>query len=275
MLRRSYRLAVAVALCAVPVAFSRPVAAQEKPPPPTEKPIPAPNPKIPAEVVKVLGDMVTAHKALERFSVTLDLRMKSPEGSMTAHSELSYAKPNRIAITAKRASKSPIGSRESSRTIVSDGKEIFGQDSSEPTQYRKTPALPGIENIGLGIRQSGGLYYPLFPLILTEADAKTGILPPVVDSAALQPDEKIDGVDVQVVKAQLPGPEGGKIILTFHIGKQDSLLRRLTVVTQQGEETTEIVESFTNIKANPTLSDAVFVYKPGPDRKLFTPPPKP
>lgn len=71
--------------------------------------------------------------------------------------------------------------------------------------------------------------------------------------------ETIDGVAVETVVATRKQPEGGEETLRFAIGREDHLLRQVTVTgTAKGLPFTRI-ETHSNVRVNPILPEAMFV----------------
>jgi outer membrane lipoprotein-sorting protein len=252
-------------LAAVLFTLTVPALAQEPPkaeqPP---KPGPAANPNVPANVSKAIADMAAAQQALNSYSATIDVTVKQGPMDATVRSDFAYAKPGKVYIAANDSV------RKATRTIISDGKDMYGIDTSDPKMYRKVTAQATPNNISLALRNSGGSTLGLLGLLIQDPDAKDKILPPTVSAAALKPDEKLDGMDVSVISADFPGPGTSKISLLLHVGKADNLLRRITLNVADGESKTTVIESFTNVKVNPTLPESRFVFTPGPDQKPYS-----
>jgi outer membrane lipoprotein-sorting protein len=246
------------------------VRAQEPPRP--APPVSAPAPNIPAPAAKVLDDMVAAYQALTSYSGTIDRSVKRPDGpTVSVRSEVALVKPVKIRVTSKISTKGKDGKSEHTRTLISDGTDMFGTASNEPTTYRKVAAQPAGKNLDLALHDSGGIYLPQLGLLFDNPKAKDLMLPPSAKDITLKK-EKLSGEEVHVITANQPAKEGAKITFKLYVSTKDNLLRRVSLIASDEEGTLEIVETYGNIVVNPTLPDSTFTFTPGPDQKLYTPP---
>jgi outer membrane lipoprotein-sorting protein len=213
--------------------------------------------------------MVAAYQALTSYSGTINRSVKRPDGpTVSVQSEVALVKPVKIRVTSKISMK---GQPDHTRTLISDGTDMFGTASNEPTTYRKVAAQPAGKNLDLALHDSGGIYLPQLGLLFDNPKAKELMLPPSAKDITLKK-EKLSGEEVHVITANQPAKEGAKITFKLYVGTKDNLLRRVSLIASDEEGTLEIVETYGNIVVNPTLPDSTFTFTPGPDQKLYTPP---
>jgi outer membrane lipoprotein-sorting protein/peroxiredoxin len=271
-----HRITLSVGLAAATVAafLALPVRAQETTAPPeTPKPAEAAKPadatpaaKIDPEAKKIIDKMTAAHQALTAYSGTLDFSAKQGERSQTSSSAFSFVRPNKINVRTT----SPTA--KGTRTIVSDGKQVYMTNSEDSKSYLKDAALPDERNIARALSQSGGGGTGLFLLLLTDPKASDKVLGPAVQSLELLPDSQMGSVDVKVVKAIMSQPP--KPVITFSIGKDDNLLRGITISAGEGGQGLFMEEKYSDVKANPTLADSTFTFTPPPGAKEEKPAPE-
>jgi len=79
---------------------------------------------------------------------------------------------------------------------------------------------------------------------------------------------KVDGVAMRTVVAGItfpagsPGPAGARTTVTFYIGSEDNLLRRVTHEYVSAKTRIGFLETHTNIRLDPDLPDSTFAFSP-------------
>ena len=161
-------------------------------------------------------------------------------------------------------------------TAISDGANLFTVSSRDPKTFQKQPAPAGKKALTQALSVSGGEGVGLFPILLADMDAAKKLLPPGVLSLERSADDVVGGVAVNVVvavfKQGIVTPK-----LTFAVGKEDNLLRRLSAV-MTGPDSKEIsfTETYTGITTDSTPDAAVaFTFTPPPGATLAEAPQEP
>jgi peroxiredoxin/outer membrane lipoprotein-sorting protein len=213
--------------------------------------------------------MALTHQALKSFSATLKFSVKQTdkihgEKTQNASSEISYILPNKV----QTFTTAPVGLDGKAPTlrVISDGKTLYALQSDKPNTYHSQPAAPDIKNIIAGLRMSG-VGTGLMGILLTEKQASNRILGPDTTLVEFAPDETIEGTACRVINAVLTPKQGAPLSLTFAYGKEDNLLRRVTISNITAESGFAATEIYANVKANPELSPTLFSYTPAPDAK--------
>ena len=253
-----------------------PVRAQETPAAPpapvSAAPAAADTPKSAdsAEARTVISQMVKAYKALNSYSGTLTFMVDETadkNGKVnTQKSQIVYQKPNK----ARATTKNPLNGNDI--MAVSNGTSLFQTVSADKGNYYKAPAPSDVRAIGqvIGAAKSGGA--GLFPVLISDPNAEKEVLPPGLLSLTKSPDGTVDGVAVDVLTATFGLTRDKPATLVFSIGKEDHLLRRLHF-EQPGEGGKNIIldETYSDVKANPTLPASTFVFTPAPGAKVIVP----
>jgi outer membrane lipoprotein-sorting protein/peroxiredoxin len=247
--------------------------AQQAPPAPSSPPPATAGGVVAPEARALLERMIAAHKALASLSATVEL--VAPEGpggtaaqQRTVRSQIAVVRPNKVRIT----SALPGGA---TAQVVSDGTSLFMSSSAEKT-YRKMPAGSGDAAVSNAFNAARGASLGLLGVLFSpKTDLKT-VLPGEPKTLSLAPDETVGGVPVDVVTAVVAG--GGaeqQFTLTFAAGKDDHLLRRLTLSGKQGDVPFTVTETYSDVKANPELPASTFAFTPPPGAKVAEAPAEP
>jgi outer membrane lipoprotein-sorting protein/peroxiredoxin len=216
--------------------------------------------------------MLAAYKTLSTFSATIEFVVpENPGGAATVRtvrSQVAVARPNKVRITASPSEKATL-------QVVSDGVSLFVASSEEKT-YRKTPATLGDGAVLSAFTAARGASLGLLGVLFSpKADLKT-VIPGPVQTLSRAPDETIGGTSVDVVTAVVAGGGAGQqVTLTFAVGKEDHLLRRLTLSGKRGDAPFTVTETYTDIKANPELPASTFAFTPPPGATLAQAPKEP
>jgi len=213
---------------------------------------------------ELMDQMVAAYKALDSYSAIVELAGMGAANLPKQRAIIAFKKPNRVNVQ--------VTTSTGTVKLVSNGTNLFVQVSDIKAEYVKTAAPSGemaIAQLLQSVRASGPGLTPLVagasPLEGMADDLK---------SVSVGPADTVDGVAVETVVGQLEaGPSKGTI--TFAIGRDDHLLRRVVLTSITGQRTVTLTETHTSVKANP--AGMAFIFTPPPGAKAvaqFTPPPR-
>ncbi|MDX1933544.1 MAG: DUF2092 domain-containing protein [Capsulimonadales bacterium] len=244
----------------------KPDPATVAPPLPSGPPAP-PEKKIDADAKKALDEMVKTYQDLKSLSGKMAFTVDRGTDKQSSSTVFTLARPNKVSIVATVPNPRDPKGAPVKRTIVSDGQQFFGFSSDQPKSYYKDKALPEPDNIARGMTFSGGAGSGLMPLLLTDPKAADKVLGPSVILVEFGPDEKVDNVDSRVINATLhenapTGSNANDILLSFAVGKEDSLLRRVTVTAKMPQGSLTMTESYSELKVNGDLAANTFAFTP-------------
>ncbi len=228
--------------------------------PPTAPPAIRSDSAIDAESMKVLERMAGAHRAAKSFSCRITARASTGEREEFSSATLRMQRPFRLEFI--------VGEGERRRSIVANGKERRIQRDGRTTTIRDVP--PG-RAISDALRASEFFMSPIFPLLAGAPDAFERILPGRAVRLGRGNDETLDGVRTMCVVADVETPSG-TARLTFSVGREDGLLRRLRIQARRGGSTMDLSELYTDIVVDGPMGEFPF----GPDSSPTTiPSPRP
>ncbi|HLK57091.1 MAG TPA: hypothetical protein VKU00_11030 [Chthonomonadaceae bacterium] len=205
----------------------------------------------------LLGEVRAATAALQTLTGNVSYQQKSGVGEIKYEGTFTLKRPNYAHIELGE----PIR-----RTIIQDGKTnwVLIRGAVDPSgkpqlQYVKRPADPS----GLTVAICQPITWFFHPAMLgTFAQPPKGAKPLEVTSK-LANNEKIDGVDYQVIELSVEKPVPA--VVRLYIG-QDKLLARW-VEDRKGAYPAVITYVLKNVKAGGTVNDRDFVYTPPKDAK--------
>jgi len=199
----------------------------------------------------LLAKMTAKYKGLTSYSADGSFVVKSAQNTVELTSKVAF-KAGKAAVT--------VTTPEGTSTRIFDGTTVFIAKSSEPKAYQKLAAKTPQAGISAALSQAD---IGLLPLLLTDPDVAGKVLPSNTTTAVVDPKgDTVDGVAVDVVTASM-GEGGGT--LRFDIGKEDGLLRRVTISEKKnGVEVNSLISTYRNIKINTALDDSQFVFTPAP-----------
>jgi outer membrane lipoprotein-sorting protein len=142
------------------------------------------------------------------------------------------------------------------QTIASDGKTVWILDK-ETNQYFKMPW-----NSGVVMGMTGLL--PVAAFFDSDMFGKGKL--PASAMRRYMGTKTVAGVPYRVVESRQE-----PVIMQVYIGP-DNLIRRSTILFKQGNQTTTMQASLTNMRINRPLANAVFAYKPPKTAKLYQQP---
>jgi outer membrane lipoprotein-sorting protein/peroxiredoxin len=245
------------------------VFAQDAAPAPPPAPTPTPSAaaatpgKIDPAARAVLEKMVAAHQGLKSYSATLEFTAKQGERTQARRSVIAFQKPGRVRVVTTDTVTGVV------TRVISDGADIFLASSAEPKRYRKQKAVAGLANIAASIGVGGGGGTGLLPLLTADPKALDRLVPSQTKSLTLGAGETVAGAPVDVVTAVVGGvgPDSDKAPqpkITVAVGKEDRLLRRVTIDVTGSGGGLALREVFTDVKADPVLETSRFTFTPEP-----------
>ncbi|MES2459734.1 MAG: redoxin family protein [Armatimonadota bacterium] len=210
----------------------------------------------------VLAKMAAKYSGLKSYSSDISFAIKNPQNSMEFTSKVAY-KSGKAAVT--------ITSPEGTSKRIFDGKTLFATKSSDPKTYQKLSPQSSMEGVQEALRQAD---IGLLALLLMDPNVGDKVLPSNATSTTVDPKgDTVDGVAVDVVTAVMGEGKGS---FRFNVGKEDGLLRRITISqAKDGVEVGSLTTTYRNIKVNPVLQDSQFVFKPAPGQTAQAAPKQP
>ncbi len=208
-------------------------------------------PDIDPQARALMDQMIAAYKGLKSYSGTAELVSTGVSDAIKQKATIAFQRPNQVDVE--------VTSAQGTAKLVCDGTTLFVRISEFKTQYIKN-AAPTSQTAIAGMLQSLGAAGPgLTPLV-----AGVDPLPPgeKLKSLTVGQPETLDGVPVETVIAR---PEAGlsEVTITLAIGRDDHLLRGLTLTETRNNDTITLAETHTNVKANPALTSFKFTPPPG------------
>lgn len=231
-----------------------------------------------AEVQPLVDKVAAAYRNVNALSFTLDMT----QANGTAKAKVVFKKPSMLSATIEREqSVNPKPADPTSKIeriqivnhLVSDGVSMYTDTSRDKTTYIKQPFTKFDDMIGM-LARSGGTGIGLLPILLVSPSAEKQIIPGKPSSLKKLADEKVDETACDVVEAVIPGGGGPASRFLFAFGKQDHLLRRLSIGTATDEKPT-VVETYSDVKLDPAVTTADFKYTPAAGAKAMDPPKAP
>ncbi|WP_309716105.1 DUF2092 domain-containing protein [Armatimonas sp.] len=197
---------------------------------------------------QLLNQMVAAHQALFAFSAQVKVEAVSDKSREVATATILYQKPNKARVEVTRSSGDKVLS-------VCDGINRLYMAS---ITKKKQKAESGEKALVETLSQANLFIAPVFLYLSSRAAPVRGLLPGTVKTMGFGTPLTMDGVAVEVVAADV-ATKDGEARITFTIGKDDRLLRRLMVQTSYQKENFTLAETYTNIQANPKVDKKSFV----------------
>ncbi len=233
--------------------------------------------------VKLLSQMYAAYTALKSFSCDMNVSLHGPSygpNGMTIDTvqdgRESYAiqKPYRVAIT--RTSQSGVSHS------VCDGKTLYvtttepnGEaahnppESALPGRYLKLPLQAVSANVAYNLSNFGGLGdwgHTGQQLFVPQALVGWDVMPPDLYDWKMGPTGQVNGEPVETVTLREGSTNDANYsIEILAISPADHLLRQVTTEFHQGTQPVQQeLDTFTDVKVNPSLPAALFVFTPSP-----------
>ena len=198
-----------------------------------------------------LDQMVAAHQALFSYSAQVKVEAINEKQRETATATLVYQKANKCRVEVSRSNGSKVLS-------VCDGtNRLF----TAPGSRRKVKAEPGEKALIESLSQANLLIAPVFLYLTSRLAPVKALLPGMAKTLGFGTPTSLDGVAVEVVAVDV-ATKDGEARLTFTIGKDDRLLRRLLVQTSFQGDVFTLGETYTSVKGNPKVDPKSFVLTP-------------
>src|SRR5207237_8517229 len=129
--------------------------------------------------------------------------------------------------------------------VVVDGANVYADSSRDKTTYLKHP-ITSFKDAISELARAGGAGVGLLPILLTDENAASRIVPGAPTSMRVGADETVGGDACDVVVALIGAGDYASRV-SFAIGKQDHLLRRVTLVRAMGSEKPAILATHSNV----------------------------
>jgi outer membrane lipoprotein-sorting protein/peroxiredoxin len=217
------------------------------------------------EVKALVGQVAAAYKSLNSFGATIETTSGSGEKAQKIVSTLVFQKPGKLSATIQHGS--------DTSHVVADGKNLYADSSTDKATYVKQP-VGTFSDIVQQLQRSQGAGIGLLPILLVSENAEQQLIPGPATKQEKGADETVDGVACDVLSAELGTAENGAKF-SFAFGKQDHLLRRLTIVPLKAGATDGITETYTGVTTTPAVTDATFSYTPPAGAKAVDRPAEP
>ena len=208
------------------------------------------------EVQTLLHDVATAYQNLSSFSMTFETVAKSPTVDRKFTTKLSVQKPTKLS--------AEITSGSARLRVVADGTNAYA-DRSNQQNYTKAPVTKLDDALRI-VAASGGSGLGLLPILLTSPQAEQRIIPIPNGAARILPEETVSNVVCVVLEVTGTAVQPR---YRFLVGKQDHLLRRVTV--ERPAPALPTTETYWDIDLNPVLKDSDFTYTPPPGAVAVSP----
>ncbi len=194
----------------------------------------------------LFAKVAASYRGLKSFSGTIDTT--DGDAAHQIRTVLQFSKPNQF--------KALIIAPGGKASIVSDGTNTFTTSSRLKGKYLKEPASSFGNCMGM-LREVGGGGVGLLPIALTAPDAELHLVPGKPESIKKAADATVGGEACIQISAITIGQKGKQSYIIF-ISKHDYLLRKLVVADAKPGSKPIVVETYSAVKANPSLPSAEF-----------------
>ncbi len=196
---------------------------------------------------QLLDQLVAAHQALFAYSAQVKVEAVSDKRRESATASLVYQKPGKVRLELKRTG-------GGSSLLVCDGANRL---ITANVLRKKSKAEPGEKALLETLSLAELFVTPTFLFLVSRNAPVRSLLPGTIKVLGFGTPTTLNGVAVEMVAADITTKEG-EARLTFSIGKEDHLLRRLLVQTSYQSENYTLAETYTDVKANPKLDKKAF-----------------
>jgi outer membrane lipoprotein-sorting protein/peroxiredoxin len=217
------------------------------------------------ETKALIAKAAAAYRSMSAFSATVETTQGAGASATKITSKIVVKKPNLVNATVIRMGET--------KHVVADGKFYYADSSSDAKKYIKAPAAD-LKSALNAVAMNGGTGVGLLPILLTSDKAEDQMIPGKPVSVKKVADVKVDGTDCDTVQAVINGG-GREFRYTFAFGKQDHLLRKLTVGPNTDGADLMVSETYSAVTLSPSATDATFAYKPAPGAVAADPPKAP
>lgn len=221
---------------------------------------PAQTPTPNTDVQPILDQAAAAYRNANLLAFTVELT----QGTSTAKSTVVLKRPDKLTATITRG--------EAVSHVVADGTSVYTDNSADKTSYIKQPESK-FEDAVNALARSRGAGVGLLPILLTSPSAEKQIIPGKPSSLKKLPEAKVGEETCDVVEAIISnGPQSSRFLFSF--GKEDHLLRKLSIGSATDEKPS-IVETYSEVKLSPSVTEETFKYTPAPGAKAMDAPKEP
>lgn len=218
-----------------------------------------------ADVQNLITQSTTAYRNMTALSATIVTTMSNGMTERKTTTKLTLQKPAKLA--------AEIQAGEVVSHVVSDGTTIYRDSSRDKTKYIKQPAEK-FENVVSALGQGGGAGVGLLPILLANPNADKMMIPGKPLSVKRVADVTINGEACDAFAAVL-GKAESPSRYTFVFSKQDHLLRQLSIGPDKADAKPTIVETYSDVNLQPSLSASTFQYTPAAGAVAVDPPKEP
>ncbi|HET6384553.1 MAG TPA: TlpA disulfide reductase family protein [Armatimonadota bacterium] len=209
-------VSITAGLIAVPAIAADPAPAPPAAAAPTHTNAPAP--AMDAAVLQLLQDMTKAYQGITSYSDTIRFT-DGGTGPDTARTMVYYQEPNNL------SAETMVGPDKV--RAVCDGAHLFVSDTRDKSQYLKLDAPPAGFAM-LGAVKAAHINFGLLPYLFGGVNP-LGPFSAVVTSLKVDDPGMVDGVPVNVIDGDINPDPGVTGKLFIAIGRDDHLLRRVTI----------------------------------------------
>jgi len=214
---------------------------------------------------KLFADVAAAYRGMTAFSADVVMVQTAGPTERKVNTKLIIQKPAKVSAEIQVA--------DTVSHVLSDGTSVFTDSSKDKTKYIKQPVTKFDDAIS-ALARNGGAGVGLLPILLTNPAAEKQIVPGKPTSIKRLPDETVAGEPCDIVEAVLgQGERTSKFSYAF--GKRDHLLRRLSLGPATEGAKPSVVETYSNVTLQPSLTPATFTYTPAPGAIASDPPKQP
>jgi outer membrane lipoprotein-sorting protein len=209
---------------------------------------------------EILQECAKTHLKLAGFSanfrVALEERNKGKIGVQNALGDVAFQRPGKSRLNAQLVDGTDV-------TVVCDNQFRYRLSSKFEGYYLKDSVTPGDAALAQAIHDGNAFGSPTFLEFTTSPQALSHLFVSKPRAYTFGPEEELDGVRCYLVMVEVPTSSPGVSgRFTFAIGKNDHLLRRLEMIFGDDQNGFTLTEEFDDVKANPALEPAVFVFEP-------------
>lgn len=220
---------------------------------------------LPLEVQELMGKAAAAYRELKAFSGILETTQQMGPAMRTGKTTFTFVKPAKVMAEVVQG--------EVITRVVSDGTKAYNDSSLSKGTYTEQAVENNPDGVMPAMDRAGALGSGLLAILLTSPESVDRLIPSAGSTVTRQPDETLDGVPCDVIIAEM-GQAGQGRRITFAIGKQDHLIRRVTL-GQLAQPTPVVVETFTKVTTSPQVNDDLFKYTPAPGAVAVAAPKEP
>lgn len=216
------------------------------------------------KVDTLVGQVAAAYRNLTTFSTTIETTQMGNGGERKVITKLLFQKPGKLT--------AHISSGKDVVHVISDGMQVYTDTSLDVKKYYHQPITKFQDAINM-LARSGGAGVGLLPILLTSPSAEKQMFPGKPSAMKLE-ESTVSKEACDVLSAVVgDGEQKSRVVFTF--GKQDHLLRQLTLGPDSAGAKPSMTESYSEVDTSPTITDGSFKYTPAPGAVATEPPKEP